>query len=437
MSDEKTQKTALKLILMVAFVDLVGFGLIIPLVPAYAERLNASGLTLGFLIGAYPLVQLVVTPLMGRWSDHAGRRKVLMLSMFGSFISHVLLGFADLSNSLVLLFAARVLDGITGASIATAQAYIADVTTPENRARGMGLFGAAFGLGFVLGPAIGAALTQAGEAFGPAAYATSWAAFGASLIALTAFILVWWKLPESKPEASDKAAASRRTFSLDDIALTLRDRNLCRLIVTMFSAMTAFVMLEATFAYLCIRYLDATQAHVAWIFAYIGVLIVIVQGGFVGRLAKRFGEVRLICVGPFLTGIGMLLVALVPGITSTNSGWSLLLLACIPIAVGNGLTNPNLTALISKQAPRDRQGGTLGVAQGLGAFARAIAPPLGGWYFDQSPSAPYFVGGLIFLQIGAYVLVVRRGFSTSSTTTTTTNDAAVAGTAQHAAPTAL
>ncbi|MGB0715534.1 MAG: MFS transporter [Phycisphaerae bacterium] len=410
MTDTKTNSTALKLILMVTFVDLIGFGLIIPLVPTYAERLNASGLTLGLLIGAYPFVQLVVTPLMGRWSDHVGRRTVLMLSMFGSFLSHILLGFADISASLSLLFVARILDGITGASIATAQAYIADVTTPENRAKGMGLFGAAFGLGFVLGPSIGAALSQAGEAFGPKEYATSWAAFGAAIIALIAFILVWLKLPESKPEVNKEAAASRRAFSLDDIRLTLGNVKLRQLIVVMFNCMVAFVMLEATFAYLCLRNLQADQKDVAWLFAYIGVLIVIVQGGLVGRLARRFGEARLICIGPFLTGAGMLLIASVPDFQSVSLAWWLLLLACIPIAGGNGLTNPNLTALISKQAPADRQGGTLGVAQGLGALARAIAPPIGGWLFDQSPSAPYLAGGTLFLVIGVYALTIRTGF---------------------------
>ena len=167
------QRSPLRVILFIAFVDLAGFGLIIPLQAAYAERLGASGLMFGMLVGIYALMQLVFNPLLGRWSDKVGRRRVLLLSMAGSVGSHVLLGVADLSSSLWLLFLARALDGVTGANVATAQAYIADITTTENRARGMGLFGAAFGLGFVVGPAMGAGLAAIWRVVSGAAYGTA------------------------------------------------------------------------------------------------------------------------------------------------------------------------------------------------------------------------------------------------------------------------
>ncbi len=191
------KQSSLKIILFVAFVDLVGFGLIIPLQASYADRLGASGFVFGLLIGVYAAMQFVFNPLLGRWSDRIGRRPVLIVSIAGSVVSHLLLGFADLSASLPLLFVARILDGITGANIATAQAYIADVTTNEDRARGMGLFGAAFGFGFVIGPALGAALVTLGYLVSGPRYGTSWPAFGAAVIALIALVLVWRYLPES------------------------------------------------------------------------------------------------------------------------------------------------------------------------------------------------------------------------------------------------
>ena len=193
------KRSPLYTILVVAFVDLIGFGLIIPLQAVYAERLGASGLTLGMLIGVYALMQLAFNPILGRWSDRVGRRRVLLISVAGSALSHTLLGVADLAVSLPMLFAARILDGITGANLATAQAYIADVTTAENRAKGLGLFGAAFGLGFVLGPALGAGLAFVGKAVSGEQYGTAWPAFGAAAIALGAFVLVWRLLPESRP----------------------------------------------------------------------------------------------------------------------------------------------------------------------------------------------------------------------------------------------
>jgi MFS family permease len=410
MAETEPKTTApIKIILAVTFVDLVSFGLIIPLLPAYAERMGAKGLTLGLLVGSYSLVQLVFNPLLGRWSDHVGRRRVLMISIAGSIFSHLLLGFADMSASLVLLFIARILDGITGANIATAQAYIADVTTPENRARGMGLFGAAFGLGFVLGPGIGAGLCELGLFFGSGEYATSWAAFGAAVISTVAFLLVWRKLPESRPAPSE-AVKSRRTFQWTDLSRTFRDARLVSLFALMFSALFAFVLLEVSFAYLCIKNLSADMRHVALVFAYIGVLIVIVQGGLVGRLSRRFGEARLISIGPFITALGFFIIALVPGFASIGAAWVVLLLACIPIAGGNGITSPNVTSLISRQAEEHRQGATLGLAQGFGSLARAIAPPIGGLLFDLNPSWPYIAGGVIFCAVGVFALTIRGYF---------------------------
>jgi DHA1 family tetracycline resistance protein-like MFS transporter len=399
-------RSPLRIILLIAFVDLTGFGLIIPLQAAYAERFGASGLTFGLLVGIYALMQLVFNPLLGRWSDRVGRRRVLLLSMAGSVASHALLGVADLADSLPLLFVARALDGITGANIATAQAYIADVTVSEDRARGMGLFGAAFGLGFVVGPALGAGLAALGYQVSGATYGTSWPAFGAAGIAAVAFLLVWWFLPESKPTAQATTSQFARLTPAKLKAVTV-DPRLRELFGLNFGAIFAFVLLEATLVYLCVRRFGFTETGTGLVFAYFGVLMVAVQGGLVGRLARVFGEVRLVAAAPFLTASGFLLISIVPVVESLRTAWLLLMIGCLPTALGHGLTGPNLNALISRRASDDRQGTTLGLSQGIGSLARAVAPPIGGLLFDVGLSWPYWSGAILLIGIGAFALRIR------------------------------
>lgn len=397
--------TPLRIILMIAFVDLVGFGLIIPLQANYAERFGASGLTFGLLIGVYSAMQFLFNPILGRWSDRIGRRPVLLLSVAGSVLSHTLLGVADLSDSLALLFVARILDGITGANIATAQAYIADVTTPENRAKGMGLFGAAFGLGFVLGPALGAGLAALGRGVSGPVYGTSWPAFGAAFIALFAFVLVWRFLPESR-KLDTKSEEPTRVFAWRKLADAFALPRLRELLTLTFSACFAFVLLETTFVYLCVRRFALTESGTGLLFAYIGMIMVIVQGGLIGGLVRRFGEARLLAVAPFITACGFLVISGVSLVEGLTLAWVLLIGGCVPMALGHGLTGPSLNALISRQAG-SRQGLTLGLSQGVGSLARALGPPLGGLLFDLGPAWPYWVGAAVLVVTGVYAGIVR------------------------------
>jgi len=394
-------------ILLVAFVDLVGFGLIIPLQAVYARRLDATGLTLGLLVGVYALMQLVFNPIMGRWSDRVGRRRVLLLSIGGSVLSHVLLGVADLAVSLELLFIARILDGITGANVATAQAYIADVTTDENRAKGMGMFGAAFGLGFVLGPALGAGLAVLGRSVSGEQHGTCWPAFGAAVISLTALLLVWRYLPESKP-AREETKSRFRVLSVRELKHALANARLRELFIIAFGTISAFVLLEVTFIYLCMHRFAVTESGTGLIFAYVGILMVIVQGGLIGRLVRRFGEVALICAGPFITAVGFLLISGVPLVGEQGVAWVLLLVGCAPVALGQGITGPNMNALISRQADEARQGETLGLSQGIGSLARAVVPPAGGILYDVGPSWPYWIGAAMFVAVGLFANAVGR-----------------------------
>ena len=397
----------LKIILFVAFVDLVGFGLIIPLQAVYAKRLGASGLTFGLLLGAYSLMQLVFSPLLGRWSDRFGRRRVLLLSIAGSMVAHALLGVADMASSLSLLFVARIVDGITGANIATAQAYVADVTTTDNRAKGMGLFGAAFGLGFVVGPALGSALAFIGRHVSGPAHGTAWPAFGATVISLVAFLLVWLYLPE--PAKAERAARTRYgTLRVSLLRAVLGNARLRELFAIVFGSVFTFVLLEVTFVYLCTHTFAVTEAGTGMIFAYIGALMIIVQGGLVGPLVHRFGEATLAATGPFITAVGFALISIVPLIGQINLAWLVLIVGCVPTSLGQGLTTPAVSALVSRQAGRRRQGATLGLSQGVAALARAIAPPVGGLLYDLGPSWPYWIGAALFVAVGILATWVRR-----------------------------
>lgn len=397
----------LKIILLVAFVDLTGFGLIIPLQAVYADRLQASAFTLGLMMGSYSLMQLLFNPILGRWSDRVGRRRVLLISIGGSVLSHVLLGVADLSVSLPLLFAARILDGITGANVATAQAYIADVTTGEDRAKGMGLFGAAFGLGFVVGPGLGAGLVFVGRSVSGPVYGTAWPAFGAAAISLAALFLVWRYLPESRRPTCDP----RRRFSILDLrefGTAMANPRLRELFTLSFFNISAFVLLEVTFVYLFANRFGLTGLGTFLIFVYFGVLMVLVQGGLVGRLVRAFGEPALVARGPFINAFGFLMISLVPLLVSDSLCWTLLIVGCLPIALGQGLTGPSVNALISRQADEGTQGATLGLSQGVSSLSRALIPPIAGFLYDFGPPWPYWVGAAILAFVGSYAIRVRR-----------------------------
>ncbi|MBM4404634.1 MAG: TCR/Tet family MFS transporter [Chloroflexi bacterium] len=379
------RRSPLTVIYLTVFIDLLGFGIILPLLPLYAEELGAGGVWVGGILTAYSGLQFLSAPFLGRLSDRIGRRPVILASLAGSVAGFLITGFA---GSLWALLAGRAVAGASGGSIAPAQAYIADVTTPGQRTKAMGLLGACIGLGFVLGPALGAGLSHFG--FGAASFTAAGLA-GANLL-LGYFIL-------TEPRREQAASTDRRP-TLASLLTAFTKPVTRRLLLATFLTTFAFVAMEATFALLGERRYDLSEARLGLIFAFGGVVIIIVQGGLVGRLSAQIGErATAACGAAILTG-GLLLLPLAPGL-----GVAALLLGLI--AAGQGLVSPALSSMLSLHAESGKQGGLLGLGQAHAAAARAIGPIVAGALFDADDALPYLVAGLI----AAGVVVALLGVS--------------------------
>jgi DHA1 family tetracycline resistance protein-like MFS transporter len=382
------------ILFLIVFIDLVGFGIIIPLLPFFGEHFSASPATVGFLMASYSLTQFIAAPFWGRMSDRIGRRPVLLITLAGAAASYVLLGF---SNSLLMLFVARGLGGFMAGNISAAFAYVADITTPENRAKGMGAIGAAFGLGFIAGPAIGGIL--AGPDPLSADFRTpSLAASGLSLIALCmAFFTLKESLSEdirkrlSEMPAKNRAAQFRSALAKPGVGM---------LIAISFLATFVFAGMETTFAMWSERRMGWGPQQNGYLFAFVGIIAAIIQGGLVGRLAKRFGETRLVVQGAAALALGMFLI---PFTTSLAT----LLGAMVIVAYGFSIITPSLNSLISLQVGPDEQGGVMGVGRSVTTLARVIGPAWAGSIFLLAGlDWPYFGGAAVMVLV---VILGMRG----------------------------
>jgi MFS transporter, DHA1 family, tetracycline resistance protein len=348
------------IIFVTVFIDLLGFGIIIPLLPFYAESFGASAFTIGLLGTVFSLMQFLVAPLCGRWSDRIGRRPIILGGLLASAVAYVALALAD---SLALIFAARIVGGIAGGNIPTAQAYIADITTHENRAKGMGLVGAAFGLGFIIGPALGGILTR----FGPAT--PMWCA---AALCFVNFIAAVFLLPESRHGDPERVSISR----FDLLRRAQRHGGLMPLLLVFFLVSAAFSGFEATFALFTERRFDFNPERIGYVFAFIGVILSVVNGVLVGRVVPRMGERRLIPIAIGLIGIALLALPAAHSVLA-------LFAVCGTLAIGMGFNNPSLTSAISRLSDPAEQGGMLGLAQSLAALGRIVGPAWGGFLFDR------------------------------------------------------
>lgn len=355
-------------------VDLIGFGIVLPLLPLYAEDFGAGPFAIGFLVATYSLMQLVFSPLWGRISDRVGRKPVLIVSLVGSAVGSLLTGLAP---SLWVLFLGRVVDGISGGSISVAQAAATDVAPPDQRARLLGLLGAAFGVGFVVGPALGGLAALGGRSL-PFLLAAGIAGVNA-VVALR-------RLPETNPNERRVASAPSSSSVPDDRVLS---RPVLRLVVVAFLALVAFSAFEATFSLLGERRFGLTLASAGAVFAVIGIVLVVVQGGLIHPLVSRWGEIPVLRAGLVLDGVGLVVLAFA-------TTWPLLVAALLLLVVGQGLVTPTLSSVVAGRAATGRRGSVLGVQQSAGAAARVLGPAAGGWLFQHvGLASPYLVGGAL------------------------------------------
>jgi MFS family permease len=383
---------------LTVFLDLLGFGLVIPFLPGLARQLGASDFVATLPGAVYSLMQFLFIPIWGRLSDRIGRRPVLLTSIAASAVGMAFLG---LAGTLPLLLLARVWSGTATANIAVAQAYIADVTPPERRARGMGIIGIAFGLGFILGPAVGGELSRF-PVLGRTGTLPAFVAAGLSVVNL---LLALRTLPESlPPDARGKSVRRAVPLDLRAARQAAHTPGIGAAVAVNFLLILWFAGMEQTFRLFTADRFGLSDAGTGRIFAFVGITGAIVQGSLVGRLAKRFGEAPLIRVGLLIQAAAFALLGASPAF-----GKLALYGAAMMIAAGNGVTTPSLPAYASRRAGRDAQGLTLGTLQSASALARALGPALGGvLYASIAPSAPYFVGAIGFVLAAALAVARLR-----------------------------
>jgi len=378
-------RSPLFVLFLTVFIDLVGFGIIIPILPLYAEQFHATPISIGWLTGIYSGMQIIFTPILGKLSDRFGRRPVLMVSIAGTAVGFALMGIA---SALPLLFVARILAGITGGNISIPQAYIADVTAPEQRSRAMGLIGAAFGLGFTFGPLIGGIMSRI-------SYSAPF--FFAAGLAVANALLVYFILPES-------LSREHRTSPHEDapIAEVFRHGHgwmFAIVLATYFFLIAGFAIMTTLFALFTEKRFGYDARANGYLFGFIGILTVVVQGGLIGRLVQTFGEVALARAGLILTAASL---ALLPA----SNNLTLLLVACVGLSFGSGFASPPLSGLASQMIDRSWQGRALGVMQSAGSAGRLLGPLLGGWLLMLDLGKPLAEYGRTPFLVGAFLCLV-------------------------------
>lgn len=425
-AEEKLDFKRILPIFVIVLIDLLGLTVIIPLLPLYATSFGADPFLIGVLGATYPVMQFIGAPILGRLSDRYGRKPVLVVSQIGTFIGFIVLG---LAGSLWMLFLSRVIDGISGANIATAQAAISDSTTEKTRTQGLGLIGAAFGLGFIIGPVIAfISLTLTDNNYHVPAFAAAF--FSLLSILLTVF---WFK--ETLPEEQRGAAASDRTaFSWGAMARALTHPAVGALLVLISLQQIAFGGFEQLLSLFTLSRLGLNASGNAVVFVFVGVIVVVVQGGLIGRWSRRYGDRRLMYGGLGLLAVGLIALGLTPhqpvpwyseealaaeleasgnlsGETpsaqsvpvelpdESDSGWlglAWILVAMVPVSVGGGVLQPAINSLITKRVDPAEVGGILGISAAFLSGANALAPLMGGALFQVfSPAAPFIAWGVL------------------------------------------
>lgn len=388
----QTRRSPVYLMALTIFIDFAGFGIVLPLLPFWAERLGAGAVGVGLILTIYALAQFIFTPVLGTLSDRYGRRPVILASLVIEALS---LALSALAGSLAILLVARFISGLGASNIGSAQAVVADVTPVERRARGMGLIGAAIGLGFVIGPALGGLLAPLGPAV------PFWVAM---LVALANALLVLRFLPETRRRETACATVPFTNRGMGGVLAgwrwVLRNPAVARLVVINLLFTVAFTAMEAVFPLFTQHSFGWKAIQNGYIFTYAGIVIVLMQGGLVGRLVKRWGERSLL-----IAGLGMLAAGL--ALLSWSTNLALLLVALGIVSIGDGAVTPVVSALLSFASPPTRQGETLGLSQGVAGLGRIIGPLAAGSMFAiGGPGAPFILGSVLVVLAALIALPV-------------------------------
>ncbi len=395
-------KKPLAVIFVTVFVDLIGFGIIIPLNTYLARNFGGDELQIGLLMSIYSLMQFAFAPIWGRLSDRWGRRPIILISLFGAALAHMAFAFGD---TFWALFIARFFAGMFGGNISAAMAYIADITSDKDRSKGMGLIGAAFGLGFILGPALGGIAGQWGQALGDAPpFGISFSAVIASAICFINFVSAYFILPESlSPELRAQARAKKKKARFEVLFEAFRMPIVGPLMMTFFLANVAMAFMEVSLFMLVDDRLKWSLTQASFGFAYVGVIMVFTQGYLIRKLLPKFGERKLLIAGLTLAGVG------ITGIAISYSMWPLALMVTL-LGFGIGFVNPSVNGSISILTAKDNQGGVMGANQSLSALGRIIGPALGGlFYREWGIGSPFLVGGFcMFLALALILPFYRR-----------------------------
>ena len=391
------------------FIDLLGFGIIIPILPVVTKKMALqSGLHLdadvavGLTMGVFSLMQFLFSPIWGSLSDKIGRRPIILGSILATAVGYVMLG---ISNTFIILFLARLVAGIGSANISAAQAYIADITPPQERAKKMGLIGAAFGLGFVFGPPIGGALFAAGG--------LHWVGFATAGLCIFNFVMAWFTLPESLTEKNTE----RRSFisSFTGLRHVWKEEILGELFIINVIYIAAFSMMQVNASVLWSEHYHLTEKQVGYMFGFIGVCSAVVQGGLIGTIQKVVGLQRMLLFGCPIVAVGLTVIPL------PSQEWFVPVQICavICLAIGNGMLMPAINSLVSVNTPAHDQGKTLGLLQSTGSLARSVGPVVSGFLYSMGFMLPYISAGVLMMLnlLLAMVLVAKlrsRASATSS-----------------------
>lgn len=366
--------------------DLVGFGIVVPILGRYAERFGANGLQVGLMFASFSIAQMVFAPILGRISDKVGRKPVIVFSLIGTAVGSFVTGAA---GALWVLFLGRILDGASGASVAVAQGAVADIAPPEQRARLMGMLGAAFGVGFVVGPALGG-LAALGGPHVPFYLAGTIAAINA--------VAAMIRLPETKPDTSHITEKHQRGSALSPA--------LKRFALVGFLSMLGFAGFEATFSIWGQKQFGFTEGSASIVFVFVGITLVAVQGGLIGPLTEKLGSRKLLRIGLSLVAVGLLLL----GFTTT---WPMLFVALFLLSLGQGMSGPSGGALVAELAPVERRGEAIGYQQSTAAFGRVAGPVMAGALFDHvGINSQFLVSGiLIVVAVGSVWSITRTAIT--------------------------